>query len=130
MNIEWKDIYKIGHAQIDTEHQHLFRLAQKLLEAQERINQQAVAMEFYKYTREHFAHEEDLMRNIGYPSSQEHIAWHNRLISRLNEISGSIAKEKINRGDLEAFMNDWLVTHIAQEDARLAQYVGNSTAPD
>jgi hemerythrin len=125
MDIQWKDSYKIGHTEIDTEHQHLFHLAGKLLDAQDRPSQQAVAMAFYKYTREHFEHEETLMRETGYPGYQAHIGWHNRIISRLNEISEGISRQEPDRQALESLMNDWLVTHIAEEDAQLAQYVGN-----
>ena len=125
MDIQWKDSYKIGNTKIDAEHQHLFALAAKILDAPDRANQQAVAMAFYKYTREHFEHEETMMRESNYHGYQKHIGWHNRIISRLNDISEGIARQEPDRSALESLMNDWLVTHIADEDAQLAQYVGN-----
>lgn len=68
MPILWKPAYKIGNPVIDAEHEALFGLANKFLTAEMRGELSTCAMAFYRYTREHFAHEETLMREIGYPA--------------------------------------------------------------
>jgi hemerythrin len=77
----------------------------------------------FKYTREHFAHEEQLMQNLKYPEFASHLAQHDGLISRLNEVAARIANETINREVLEGFLSDWLLNHIATTDTKLAAYV-------
>ena len=63
------------------------------------------------------------MRRVGYPAIAAHIAEHNALLSRLNEVADSIGKDQLDRLELEEFLSDWLFTHIGTSDARLAVYL-------
>ena len=123
MKIDWKDSYKIGNAQIDAEHQKAFKLANQFLAANDQASQRVAAMQLYKHTREHFEHEEKLMRDRAYPDTKAHVEGHNRLISRLNVISQTIAKNDVNDQALKDLMMDWTINHIGQDDARLAAFV-------
>ena len=73
MTIRWTDADKIGHEQIDAEHQQLFELVNQFLQASDKGSLTLNAMGMFKYTREHFTHEEDLMRELGYPSIRDHV---------------------------------------------------------
>ncbi len=123
MSLKWKDGYKIGHDEIDAQHKQLFSMVNDLLAATDTAGLTTGAMALFKYTREHFAHEEQLMRRINYPAMANHQAQHDSLISRLNEVAARIANETINREVLEAFLSDWLLNHIATTDTKLATYV-------
>ncbi|APW46452.1 bacteriohemerythrin [Rhodoferax antarcticus] len=123
MTTQWKDTYKIGDTEIDNQHQELFRKINTFLEAQGKTELVASAMGLYKYTREHFGHEEQLMQRVGYPGLVPHVEQHNDLVNRLNEISQSIANETLVTADLEKFLTDWLLTHIRSSDTKLAAYV-------
>ena len=126
MAIEWKESYKIGDAEIDVQHEELFRLINRFLEARDKPSMTLCAMQLFKYTREHFAHEEKLMRELDYPEFKAHIAWHDVLIDRLNQLSSHIANDTLQLAELEAFLSDWALHHISREDARLVAYVANS----
>jgi len=80
-------------------------------------------MALFQYTREHFSHEEQLMKRLNYPAMAAHEAQHNSLISRLSEISARIANDTLDRVVLEAFLSDWLLNHIATSDIKLAAYI-------
>ena len=80
-------------------------------------------MRLFKYTREHFTHEENLMRDIGYPSIREHINQHNDLLSKLNNVAQNIANDTLDKQDLSAFLGHWLLNHIGTSDAELAGYL-------
>ena len=123
MTIEWKDSYQVGDAMIDEQHQQLFKLANKILTAEDKAAQTLCAMQFYQYTREHFEYEESLMRQVNYPDYPGHIVWHNQLITRLNLASQYIEKGTLDKQDLEAFITDWALQHIPVHDAQLAAYL-------
>lgn len=123
MSLEWKNSYKIGHEEIDAQHQQLFKLINKVLEAKDKGALTAGAMALFQYTREHFAHEEQLMKRLNYPAMAGHQAQHDSLISRLNEVAARIANDTLDHAVLEAFLSDWLLTHIATTDIKLAAYI-------
>jgi len=123
MGIEWKDAYKIGDAEIDAQHEELFVRINKFLLANDRVSQTVSAMSLYQYTREHFKHEEDLMRRVNFPNIAPHVEQHNDLISRLNDVSLAIANGTLNKADLEAFLADWTKNHIRIFDTRLTSFV-------
>lgn len=123
MSIDWKDSYKIGDSLIDEQHQHLFLLANNILSASGKDALTLCALQFYKYTRAHFAHEEALMRQVNFPGYKEHVEWHIRLITRLNETSLQIKNGTLDKQSLEAFISDWALKHIPLFDAPLAAYL-------
>jgi hemerythrin len=122
MNIQWNDTYKIGNAEIDDQHRQLFNRINLFLKATDKAGLLVGAMDMYRYTREHFSLEENLMQAINYPDRAAHIQQHNQLISRLNEVSRDIANETLNMMALKTFLTDWLLGHIRVSDAKLATY--------
>jgi hemerythrin-like metal-binding protein len=123
MSLEWNDAYKIGNAEIDAQHQELFGLANKFLNATDKGSLSVCAMSFFKYTRQHFKHEEGLMEKLRYPGTKGHIAEHSKLISRLGSVAEGIANETLNFQELESFISAWLNDHIGTSDKQLAAYV-------
>ncbi|MBF0294259.1 MAG: hemerythrin domain-containing protein [Magnetococcales bacterium] len=72
-----------------------------------------------KYTREHFAAEENLMRQHGYAHLEAHIAQHGQLIGHLRRLEIDVAARRADAIiHLETFLLDWLQTHINQEDRK------------
>lgn len=123
MSLQWKVDYKIGHDEIDAQHKQLFNIANDLLAATDRAGLTTGAMALYKYTRQHFAHEEQLMKRLNYPAIAGHLVQHDGLISRLNQEAARIASGTVDRDVLEAFLSDWLLNHIATSDTKLAHYI-------
>jgi hemerythrin len=123
MTFSWRDSYSIGHADIDAEHQQLFRLANAFFEADDKTSKTDCAMRLFQYTREHFGREEALMRQIGYPGMDAHLTQHNELIGKLNVVAESIAKDTLQNAQLKTFLTGWLVGHIVTFDTKLAGYL-------
>lgn len=119
MQLEWSDSYQLGNAEIDAQHAQLFAMANAFLQAQGKAAQTLCAMKLYKHTREHFKLEEDEMRRLKLPGLQQHIDWHNGMISRLNAISASIENDSLRPQDLAHLMTDWAQKHILVQDAEL-----------
>jgi hemerythrin len=122
MGFIWRDSYSIGNASIDAEHQQLFKLADAFFNADDHEKKTDCAIRLFKYTREHFEHEEQLMRDMGYPEFLAHAQQHTQLISRLNEVSEKIANDTLSAAELKTFLTAWLVGHIVTFDTRLSVY--------
>ncbi|MGI9132922.1 MAG: bacteriohemerythrin [Rhodoferax sp.] len=122
-NFAWNDSYRIGDALIDEQHQELFRRAAFVLAATSHEGQAVCAMRLYQYMRTHLSHEEDLMRRIGYPEIDLHTRQHEQLLAKLHQISFDIANENLVKAELEDFIANWFLTHIADEDSQLAAYI-------
>ncbi len=123
MNIEWNDGYLVGDQRIDTQHRHLFKLADLVVNAPDQNEFRLAAMQLYGYIRTHFADEEILMRTNNYPAYREHQRLHNDLLTRFNAISRNFSQGVWNRDEILTFMTTWLLEHVAQEDAKIADHV-------
>ena len=123
MSLQWKNSYKIDDAEIDAQHQALFGYANQFLAATDKAGLTASAMRFFKYTREHFAHEERLMKRLDYPALDTHVKQHEDLIEKLSTLAQRIADDTLDQPHLEAFLGDWLIKHIAGSDTKLAKFV-------
>lgn len=122
-HLEWKDHYRIGDAAIDEQHQELFKRAANIIAAISHQGQALGVIRLYQYTRTHFSHEEELMQRIGYPGYEAHCLMHQKLIARLDEISLRISSGNLIKAELEEFISQWLLEHIATEDTKLAAFV-------
>lgn len=63
MPLEWNDAYKVDHDEMDAQHQQLFTRVNDFLGAKDQDRLTASAIELSRYTREHLAYEEVLMRS-------------------------------------------------------------------
>lgn len=123
MSLEWNDGYKVGHDEIDAQHQRLFDLVNDFLAAKDKVTLTVCAMSLFKYTCEHLAYEERLMDKWQYPETADHVAQHNDLISLLDDVVKSLPKVTFNLEDLDAFLSDWLLVHLSSSDQKLAIYL-------
>ena len=123
--ISWKDEYSIGVESIDGQHRRLFEIADEMYDL---LNNELVTdkydqimeiiNELSDYTVSHFAAEEAYMQKTGYRKFLSHKAKHQDFLDKLNDVD----TERIDNGQNEylrgilAFVCDWLVEHILQED--------------
>jgi hemerythrin len=123
MKIDWSDTYKIDDAEIDAQHEQWFAEINQFLKASDKESLILCEVKMYRYTRVHFAHEEELMKSIGYPDLQIHVRHHNELLAKLNEIAFRIADNTMDMQGWKDFLSSWLVNHIATIDTKLTAYV-------
>lgn len=126
----------VGIDQVDTEHRQLFAIIQRVEDALGcegdlvQVLAFAAVQELLDYTRSHFASEERLMRDAGYPRLEEHLHLHTHLLQTVDAMA-----LKIELGDpgacldLSRFLFTWLIDHILLEDRLFAEfYLGQPTA--
>lgn len=126
---EWFEKYKIGVPLIDADHLNLFM---EVCHFNESLKSGMTALELErslafldKYVSAHFAREELLMREKGYPKYMQHKALHlqfKKVVFAVRRIFQTDI-EKVNKEKLNEFLNNWLIDHILKVDTKLVPYV-------
>lgn len=122
---QWKESYKIGHPQIDAQHQKLFEIAneafQEVSPSQRDQKNKETMKHLYEYMKEHFKDEEAFMKEINYPQYEEHKQLHKEIINDCNELL-----QDINNMDAEVFEKELaktidrhLIKHVIEDDNKI-----------
>ncbi len=125
---EWKNDYSVGIGSIDAQHQNLFQIVSELYAAMSAGQGKAVLAKtldrLVQYTASHFAHEERLMGQHGYPDLAAHKAAHDALTKKVLQFQANFESgNAIMTVDLFEFLNDWLVTHIQGTDRKYVPFM-------
>ncbi len=125
MNIQftWDEKYSVDNSIIDEQHKSLFQLGNELPDESSGSNINRVIMRLYKYTREHFTAEEEMMASIGFPLLNEHKRLHDNLITQLNEVCSTPPKTDSAILNFKKFVFDWLIDHIMTQDNKYFVFV-------
>lgn len=130
MSIEWKPEFSTNDAQIDEQHQQIFRFANRfetiIANGEPDLDEINSLLRFLEtYVQNHFRYEEACMLKRRCPVAQrnrsEHLAFKaylDREIARFHEegYSEEWAKQVIQR------VETWLTSHICNLDAQLRNY--------
>lgn len=123
LHVEWRPEYRLGETGMDEQHRELFGRAAYVVGATSHQGQVMAAMRLFQYMRSHVSYEDELMRRHDYPHIEEHRERHRDLMSKLGEISQSIANEDMVLVDLEEFVESLFLRHMDTDDRKLAQYL-------
>jgi hemerythrin len=123
--LEWRDSYRTHVAEIDDDHQRLFKLAGSLDRAVRSGNgEKAVRpalLELLDYAQTHFATEERLMQAARFPGLEGHRREHEGFVAslrrRIDLPAAVIAK------DLSLMVGNWLVDHVVRTDRDYIPYL-------
>ena len=135
MTVQWTQVLALGIAEIDEQHQELFRRVDALLEASSSGDPAEVTrmLGFLReYVDHHFAAEEAFMRAQGYPGYEGHRAEHLDLVER---VRGVEQQHRLAGGgpttaaSLHRLLSEWLRTHIGVTDASMARFVRRARRP-
>lgn len=127
---EWDDRLSVGVKSIDDQHKELVKMVNKLSEAMAAAKGQDVLGQIFdglvKYTVTHFAHEEKLMADHGYPASIDHKKKHTDLKAQAVALQAK-AKTGASIVTLETlhFLKDWLLTHIKGTDKAFGTFLNS-----
>lgn len=74
---------------------------------------------------DHFAHEEHIMRNIGFPEYAAHAEVHRALLKELQDFRADVecSFDERSAAELRTFLNYWLLRHIAKDDMRIRAHL-------
>jgi hemerythrin len=124
----WDDRYTLGHPQIDREHEALFALGEKLLDAMHNGGGKEVLRGLFDrvitYTQVHFAHEEALMNQHLYPGTDIHMAEHQKLVAQVTEFYKKFEADQLAiTTETLQFLRNWLDHHIRQSDQLVVVHI-------
>jgi hemerythrin len=127
--LEWNEKLSVCIPEIDAEHQNFILLINKLNEAivgrmdveQIKYRMQAILIDAAK----HFAHEEALFKQWGYPDAEEHARRHAQVVLALNEIMGHFERGGVDYEWIEAGLKvkEALIMHLLHEDMKYRDYI-------
>ncbi len=121
--ITWNTSYAVGVAEIDTQHQKLVDLINKLHDAMKAGKSNTVLggllSDLVSYTGYHFATEEKYFDKFHYAESPAHRAEHRKLVAEVVEFQKKFKSGAASISmDLMEFLKKWLTDHIAGSDRK------------
>lgn len=133
VDLEWGDVWGLGHGEIDLEHHHLFDLYNDIRASLERGQEpdadlRTVCEELIGFTREHFRREEELMQTVDYPDRDVHRKLHESFMSQVDDIwtfvrEGDDPDDYLGRFLVLGFIGKWLKMHIMVVDQKFAAFL-------
>ena len=128
--LDWKSEYSVGDEHIDTQHQHLFHLANKVLRmkasAASTAELKPLLVGLCEYIQFHFDDEQNLMESVGYPDLEEHRKRHQAIIHAMNTMMRSSKGIQPLLDRLAEIMEVWTLKHIVIEDAQVGKHLRRS----
>jgi len=124
----WDHRYSVNIAEMDHQHQRLFRMVAELEHALRTGRADSIIDEVLEkviqHTISHFAAEEDLMQQHGFPGLAAHRNEHQMLAQKLAQFNLS---NMAGRPDIAAafldFLQDWLRDHILKTDKEYSEFL-------
>jgi len=127
--IEWTAQLSVGIDSIDEQHKKLINMINALNDAMLTGSSNELLGKIFTglaaYTQKHFAYEEDMFAEYGYPDSQEHKRQHNELIAQVIELKEKFMENPKGTisADLMLFLKRWLTNHIMRTDKEYTEFL-------
>jgi hemerythrin len=124
----WDSTLETGNELVDSEHKQLFAIINELhdsiVERHDRRVQDDILVRLMMYARDHFTHEEELMRSIFYPGLVDQKRMHKEFSEEATILAAEYhSSEKLLPITLAMFLHDWLVKHIRIEDRKIGEFI-------
>lgn len=122
----WREEYSIGIIEIDDQHKELIKRFKLVADAV--TNRQGwselhfAILGILRYAEFHFQFEEALMRLYGFPQIESHIQEHRRILQAAEAFIDESLR-KVAPDDVAQFYQDWLATHIQNDDRHYAEHI-------
>lgn len=115
----WSSDLDTGIAEIDRQHQRIVEYINNLYDQRRNPDRAALAQviaDTVEYTQSHFAFEEHLLEQAGYPFTDLHKKVHQLFIRRLGAIKARFEAGENVADELHQMLSRWLFSHIRTED--------------
>jgi len=123
----WRDSYSVGVAEIDNQHQALFKLVNELHVAvstgRGADTTKAVLLRLVAYTQTHFAAEERLLAKHRFPGLDAHRQSHEEFTRQLTQFLCPTSRNatEITQSVLQ-MLQHWLMDHVTGVDQQCAVF--------
>ena len=122
--IYWDNKYSVYDETLDRQHQHLFEIANNLLDKYENGHDDCyeVLAELVKYLSEHFKAEQHVMIKMRYWAYDKHEKEHQRFIQKIEEFLHACKGNRENvTVEILLFLRDWISTHTTNHDLKYGE---------
>lgn len=126
---QWCSEYSLGIDEIDGQHKGLINCISALESSIENPDEKQrwaavhyAIVQLSDYTRIHFTVEESVMRVLGYPGLDAHIAQHGVFVAYLKEMERKSITHDVREEEIVSFLRKWLLNHILVDDKNYATY--------
>jgi len=130
MELSWDPALATGIAEVDRQHQEIFRRAEALVLAIGRGSSRdevgATLRFLEEHVETHFRDEEALMRKVGFPLLETHQREHQAFFREVAEFSSEHRRDGASPSlilRVAGRIGSWLKDHIGDADRRLAEFV-------
>lgn len=119
--ITWTEDFSVGVERLDEQHRHLVRMINQLIAKPHTTTRSETVSDLLtgmtKYAQEHFATEEDLMRQHNYPHLEEQISKHRAFRKKTVDFcSATMLDVVVVPEAMLRYLREWLVEHILKTD--------------
>ncbi|MEG3617926.1 hemerythrin family protein [Magnetovibrio sp. PR-2] len=128
--LEWSDKFSVDIVSIDEQHKELIDLSQELLNVLSTDDvplseKQTAFKALVDHALDHFAYEERVMHNIGYPDLDAHILEHNDLRKEIDAIASDVLDGKgiEDWKGLVSMVQVWVLRHIMHTDMGIRDFI-------
>lgn len=130
---QWRNEYSLGINEIDEQHKGLINCISALEMSIENPDEKQrwaaihyAIVQLSDYTRIHFTVEESLMRVLGYPELNAHVAQHGVFTAYLKDMERKSITHDVRGEEIVSFLRGWLLNHILVDDKHYAAYFAQS----
>ncbi|MBB3181935.1 bacteriohemerythrin [Variovorax sp. Sphag1AA] len=128
IDFAWDDRYLVGHQAMDDTHHEFVELVDAMLGAGDDAFA-SILERFAVHVEAHFATEQRLMDQFGYPVRDCHVEEHERVLASVREVRALVADGDIETGrDLARALADWFPGHTDYMDSALSTWITKKVA--
>jgi len=123
--MNWDETMSVGFKKLDDQHKILIDLindAYAAIQKHDEHKMTELINQMREYANMHFAFEEKLISQYGFPGIENHKFKHAKFNSEVDEFKKK-QFEKTNLSQIFVFLSRWLTTHIMDEDKQYASYL-------
>lgn len=124
--IEWTSELEIGISVIDNQHHRIVDYINQLYGIKGYDNREVVLLvinNLVDYTYSHFAFEETLLEEVGYPALDIHKVTHQAFCDKLDQLHKDFIAGNDVAQTLSDFLTVWLLEHINHDDVSYSALV-------
>ncbi|WP_320008618.1 hemerythrin domain-containing protein [Maridesulfovibrio sp.] len=125
-NCIWDIKCSVGNDILDNHHKVLFDILTRCVESSDKsdVKYLMVVRELLDYCHMHFAVEENMIEENGYPYFQEHAVEHKNILSAVEKIIFKLYNGiPINVDRVDKFVFNWILRHVLEQDMKYKGYV-------
>lgn len=118
------DKHALGFERMDLTHHEFSELVNAAWEAEDKTVFQSAFAALLEHTEQHFADEEALMLNSGFPATAEHKAEHERVLAQMMQFNKRVQRGLVKIGrEMLKEMPAWFELHAATMDSALVAHL-------